>query len=324
MQLTKWNNAKKAIAECKTIDEIKNIRDKAEAMRAYAKQIKEGLQVQNDLAEIKLRAERRAGEMLKETNISKNSSNQYMLGRANQPTTLKTIGITKDQSSNWQKIADIPEEQFEEHIIDVKESNKEVTTAGMLKVSKGIKHSENIELIKKKISKENIIIKDKYDNVILDPPWMYGRKYDANSSRVASPYPEQTIEEINNTCKDFFKNDCVLWLWTTHKFIFDAKGLLDKWGFEYKGILTWNKERLGMGSWLRMQCEFCLLGIKGKPVWNMTNERDIITEARREHSRKPVEFYDMIKSISYGTIFEYYSREKKDGIITGGIENGKY
>ena len=62
MELVKWNNAKQAIIEAKTIDEVLNIRDKAEAMRAYAKQIGESLEVQNDICEIKLRAQRRAGE----------------------------------------------------------------------------------------------------------------------------------------------------------------------------------------------------------------------------------------------------------------------
>jgi len=64
--LNNWEKAKNAIAICKDIDEVKQIRDKAEALRAYAKQAKEGLVVQNNIADIKLRAERRIGEFSKE------------------------------------------------------------------------------------------------------------------------------------------------------------------------------------------------------------------------------------------------------------------
>jgi len=58
----KWEQAKLAIAECKNVDELKQIRDKAQALKAYAKQAKESLEAQNNIAEIKLRAERRIGE----------------------------------------------------------------------------------------------------------------------------------------------------------------------------------------------------------------------------------------------------------------------
>jgi len=55
-------------------------------------------------------------------------------------------------------------------------------------------------------------------------------------------------------------DNSVIYLWTTHKFLFDAKELLDNWGFDYKATLVWNKEKMGMGAWFRMQCEFCLVG----------------------------------------------------------------
>lgn len=167
-------------------------------------------------------------------------------------------------------------------------------------------------------------VEGKYDVVILDPPWAYGREYDPQGSRVASPYPEQTKDEIYKTCERFFKDDCVLWLWTTHQFIWEAKELIDAWGFEYKATMVWDKESMGMGAWLRMQCEFCLLAVKGDPIFHNTSVRDIIRSKRREHSRKPEEFYEIVKKVSDGaSIFEYYSREHKEGIITSGIEDGK-
>ena len=66
MELTHFDAARREIELARDVDEIKAIRDKAEALRAYAKQAGESLDVQNAAAEIKIRAERRAGEILAE------------------------------------------------------------------------------------------------------------------------------------------------------------------------------------------------------------------------------------------------------------------
>ena len=64
--LKNWERAKLAIRECKDIDEAKDIRDKAQALKVYAQQARESLEVQNNIAEIKIRAERRIGEFSRE------------------------------------------------------------------------------------------------------------------------------------------------------------------------------------------------------------------------------------------------------------------
>ena len=69
-QLAHLMKAKRELALVTRIDEVKEIRDKAEALRVYAKQAGESLEMQNNCAEIKIRAERRAGELLQE--IDKN------------------------------------------------------------------------------------------------------------------------------------------------------------------------------------------------------------------------------------------------------------
>ena len=62
--LIKWDMARQAIAEAHSIDEVKLIRDKAEAYRYALRQAKEAPEVIRQAEEIKLRAERRAGQML--------------------------------------------------------------------------------------------------------------------------------------------------------------------------------------------------------------------------------------------------------------------
>lgn len=166
-------------------------------------------------------------------------------------------------------------------------------------------------------------LKGLYDVISVDPPWPYGREYDPAGSRVANPYPEMSIEEIK-AIEMPFKNDAVLFLWTTHQFLPSAFDILKHWGFEYKATLVWNKEKIGMGAWLRMQCEFCLVAIKGSPYWENTTERDIINEARREHSRKPDAFFSMVEKITIGKRLEYFSREQRNGWDVFGNDTEKF
>ncbi|NCO67599.1 MAG: hypothetical protein COY75_08810 [Nitrospirae bacterium CG_4_10_14_0_8_um_filter_41_23] len=159
-----------------------------------------------------------------------------------------------------------------------------------------------------------------YEVIVIDPPWPYGTEYDKDARRVASPYPELSLEELARM-KLPSADNCVLWLWTTHKFIWDAKRLMDLWGFEYKLILVWNKGKMGMGRWLRCQTEFALLGIKGQPKWNLTNERDIITSARQEHSTKPDAFYEMVKKLCPAkSRIDIFARKKRQGCDSYGNE----
>ena len=182
--------------------------------------------------------------------------------------------------------------------------------AGEIKVKQAYREIQ-LEEQKKEIE-ELKEVTGEYDVLVIDPPWQYEGDYDPDSRRGATPYPTMTIPEIRNI-KLPAKEDCVIWLWTTHKFIWDAIEILENWGFEYKAILVWDKEKLGIGKRLRMQCEFCLVGTRGKPYWKLTNQRDIIREPRTTHSTKPETFYKMVEEICAGRKLDYFARKEREG-----------
>ncbi len=90
------SQAQHAIAQAQSLDEIKDIRDKAEAVRKYAQAAGMGLEIQNYAAEVKLRAERRAGSLLFKLKLHGGDRSEKT---ADDRLTLGDIGITKDQSS---------------------------------------------------------------------------------------------------------------------------------------------------------------------------------------------------------------------------------
>jgi 16S rRNA G966 N2-methylase RsmD len=130
--LVKFDAAMRAIAQAKSIDEVKDIRDKAEACRKYAKQAGESLKGQNMLAEIKIRAERRAGQMLKDMENVKPGRPK----KGNTMLPLSEIGITKIQSSRWQLEAELPEDELTNHVKAVNKRGMELTSSSIQKLAK--------------------------------------------------------------------------------------------------------------------------------------------------------------------------------------------
>lgn len=115
----------KAIEAAHRVDEVKSIHDKALAMEFYAKQAK-NTENERKACDVRLRAERKAGQLLKVMAKSKErarpgkpkTSRDVTITLPAPPATLQDIGISRNQSSRWQRLADVPEEKFEKALAD--------------------------------------------------------------------------------------------------------------------------------------------------------------------------------------------------------------
>ncbi len=132
MELTKIDQIHQAIMQAETLPEIKDIRDKLEAIRMYAKRAKLGFEMQNKAAEMKVRAERRAGEMLVENGFGKQGGDR----KSSSMMLLENVGIDKFQSSRWRQICSLSIEIFEQYITLAWENEIEITEVSLLKLAK--------------------------------------------------------------------------------------------------------------------------------------------------------------------------------------------
>jgi N6-adenosine-specific RNA methylase IME4 len=123
---------------------------------------------------------------------------------------------------------------------------------------------------------------------------------------------------------DLAAEDCVLWLWTTNTHLFEVPNILAAWGFSYKTMLTWGKPQIGCGDWLRGQTEHCILAVRGKPVVTQVNQGTLLLADRREHSRKPEEFYALVESLCPGSKVELFQRTARPGWVGHGNETKKF
>jgi len=297
-ELVRYEAARTALAEAHRVDEVKGIRDKAVAMQAYARQAKD-TELIGFATEIRLRAERRAGEMLKEMAANgerAKSSTQELLN-------LDDLGVTKKQSHNWQRLADLDEGDFEAKV------KKQVKAA--------VSDRDEIQAEKKEArqereaelgAKQTALPDKKYGVIVADPEWRfepYSRE--TGMDRAAdNHYPTSPTDEIaargtvglGINAMSIAADDCVLFLWATAPMVEAALEVMDAWGFEYKSQFVWVKDRIGTGYWNRNKHEILLVGARGNvPAPAMGTQWPSAIEAPvGKHSEKPTKFLEMIEA----------------------------
>lgn len=139
-QMVRYDAMVHAIAECHRVDEVKDIRDKAMALEAYARQAK-NTEAERKAADVRLRAERRTGELLKDLARGeagrppkKNTPNDAdNFSQSEYSKALDSAGLSTQSASRYQQLANVPEEQFERHLAD---PVRKPTTNGILRESR--------------------------------------------------------------------------------------------------------------------------------------------------------------------------------------------
>jgi N6-adenosine-specific RNA methylase IME4 len=165
----------------------------------------------------------------------------------------------------------------------------------------------------------------KYQVIYADPPWQYAQEQHSKEKQettLETHYPTMPTEDI---CKLPIQNlvgeNAVLFLWTTSPKLFEAKLVIDAWGFNYKSSMIWDKVKHNVGYYVSVRHEFLLICTKGSCLPNNPKLHDsVITLERTEHSKKPDIFYEIIEEMYKGKKIELFARNKRKGWDSWGQE----
>jgi N6-adenosine-specific RNA methylase IME4 len=169
-----------------------------------------------------------------------------------------------------------------------------------------------------------------FETIVLDPPWpMEKIERDVRPNQVAFDYPtmsEEGLRKFGETLNRMAADDCHLFMWTTQKFLPLALRLVDHYGFRYVLTMVWHKAGGYQPTGLpQYNCEFVVYARKGSPKFVSTQGFFCCFNGpRREHSRKPDEFYDIIRLVTGAPRVDVFSREAREGFAQYGNETAKF
>lgn len=163
-----------------------------------------------------------------------------------------------------------------------------------------------------------------YRCIVMDPPWPM-QKIQRDVCPQQTPeldYPVMTLGQIADL-RIPAADQCHLYLWTTQKFLWAARELLQYWGFDHLAVMVWHKPGGFQPAGLpQFNCEFVLMGRRGALAFNTTRDFPLCFQApRRQHSRKPDVFYERVARVSPGPRLDMFSREARPGFTQFGIES---
>src|SRR4051812_20056278 len=108
----------------------------------------------------------------------------------------------------------------------------------------------------------------RYRTIVADPPWPYPEGWPVSSSptaqnamaakragtvfepsrRTAMKYAQMSVDEIAALPVQSVADDAAhLYLWTTNRYLFDARAIAEAWGFRFSQLLVWAKTPQGIG-----------------------------------------------------------------------------
>ena len=301
-ELAKLDKIHRALAEVTTITAAKEIHDQASAMRVYSNSLED----KNKCAEIVIRAERLMGEMLREEvrhegGRPKSKLTQIIkITKRYQAGTVLPDGISKNQSSRFQKAASVPVEEFEKHITRVKETEGgEITTNVSLRLASSLERDRRAKGMKTTSLPVGI-----FRVIYADPPWSYGNSGVIGSDndhygRAKRHYSTMSTKDICEMgVRERAAEDSVLFLWTTSPLLEESFRVINAWGFKYKSSFVWHKLRHNFAHYNSMRHEFLLVSTRGSCLPDSKKLLPSVVEIDRgEHSGKPVQFREMIDSL---------------------------
>jgi N6-adenosine-specific RNA methylase IME4 len=163
---------------------------------------------------------------------------------------------------------------------------------------------------------------EKYPVIVCDPPWAYANWSDKAHGAARSWYECLTNKQIAELpVGDVVADNAALVMWITGPKLVEGAHLpiMKAWGFRPVTMpWVWHKTTkdggryTGLGFYTRSECEFVVLGIRGKypRKEGATKVMQHFDSPRRLHSQKPETFPCLVRSLFDGPYLELFAREE--------------
>lgn len=161
----------------------------------------------------------------------------------------------------------------------------------------------------------------KFLTLYADPPWNETGGGVKGGRRGADRH--YSLMKTKDICalpvRDIMANDSHCYLWVTNNYLCNGAGfeVLNAWGFTPKTIITWGKDKMGIGQYFRGQTEHVIFGVRGclpykiLPNGKRGQSTTLLLEPRTTHSTKPESMIERIETVSYAPYVEIFSRQSK-------------
>ena len=174
-----------------------------------------------------------------------------------------------------------------------------------------------------------------FATIYADPPWQFSNRTGKISpeNKKLSRYDTLGLDDIISMPVKEISDDCAhLYLWVPNALLPEGLEVMKAWGFMYKTNLIWEKIRRdgqpdgsGVGFYFRNVTEVLLFGVRTKKKSEIfrtlqpgRSQINLIRSSKKEHSRKPDEFVELIERCSPGPYLELFARGTREGWASWG------
>jgi N6-adenosine-specific RNA methylase IME4 len=312
------DDALRALAEANTPEQMIDLANTAETLRRYAQRARLGMAAQNKCAELRLRAERKLGDFLATT--VRLHGRPKSVPQGNTLPRLSELGINdRKLSHRAQRIAAISTAEFERYLKNALNAEWEITTRQLLylcerrqaatKSRQRIVGGQVSDLI------EFAQAGNRMGTILIDPPWP--------TLNALLPYLSISLDELQSLpVPNLAAERCHLHVWATaNNFVYDAKEVIEGWGFRVVGNFVWAKPQLGRGNYWRQSHEILLTAVRGEDDrFDDLGLRSWIAAPRGRHSEKPDVIRELLERASPGPRLEIFARKLNRGWYSWGHE----
>lgn len=283
------SQGERMLAEARSLDDLKQVRDLALAAAHYARAQKLGRDAVTHAVEIAAVAARRMAEL----DPARQGERTDLSAAADKS------GIPKQRRSENRDLLALSEEALREVVRAMSDPSLTGVRKEAREVEIGERHAADRAALRSRR-----LPSGKYSILLADPPWRY-EFAETDSRGIENHYLTLDVAEIadyrdaaGRSVADLVADDAVLYLWATNPKLPEALEVLAAWGFRYVTNVVWIKDRIGMGYWARARHELVLIGVRGQfsPPPPAQRPDSVFMAPRGAHSVKPPAIHELVEA----------------------------